>query len=56
MGLGAPIAGWLIEALGYGGMYLGTMIAVGGGMLLTAVNWTALRKPAVAMASAKPAP
>jgi MFS family permease len=49
MGLGAPISGWLIETFGYGGMYLGTMITVGGGLLLTAINWTALRRPAAAM-------
>ena len=56
MGLGAPTAGWLIETFGYGGMYIGTMIAVGGGLVLTVVNWTALRKPVVAMTTAKPAP
>ncbi len=44
MGLGAPIAGWLIEVFGYGGMYLGSMVAVGAGLLLTVANWPALGK------------
>ena len=55
MGLGAPIAGWLIEVFGYGGMYLGSMVAVGAGLLLTVANWPALGKQTLADASARPA-
>ena len=48
MGLGAPICGWLIELFGYGGMYVGSMAAVGAGLLLTVAYWPALGKPSVA--------
>jgi len=55
MGLGAPIAGWLIEVFGYGGMYLGSMVAVGAGLLLTLANWPALGKQTLTDASARAA-
>lgn len=46
-GVGAPVAGALLEGFGYEGMYLGAMAAMGLGMALTAANWGYLRKPVV---------
>lgn len=45
-GLGAPLAGALIVAFGYPGMYIGAMIYAAAGLALTALNWRAVGKPA----------
>jgi MFS family permease len=44
-GFGAPIAGVLIETLGYHGMFLGAIVALAAGLLGTVVNWSSLGNP-----------
>jgi MFS family permease len=44
-GIGAPIAGALIAAFGFTGMYVGAIISVSVGIVMAAVNWSALGKP-----------
>ena len=38
-GLGAPLAGALIVAFGYTGMYFGAMVFAAAGLVLIAINW-----------------
>jgi len=44
-GLGAPLAGALIVAFGYAGMYFGAMAFVALGLVLTALNWGTVGRP-----------
>ncbi|MPZ13639.1 MAG: MFS transporter [Chloroflexi bacterium] len=44
-GVGAPIAGILIVAFGYGGMYVGAMASTLVGLVLIALNWGTVGKP-----------
>jgi MFS family permease len=44
-GTGAPIAGALIVAFGYAGMYVGAMFFAALGLVLTLVNWRTVGKP-----------
>lgn len=44
-GLGAPVAGALIVAFGYSGMYVGAMACAAVGVLLTLLNWSTVGKP-----------
>jgi MFS family permease len=44
-GIGAPVAGALIVAFGYTGMYLGAIGYMAVGLLLTALNWRTVGKP-----------
>ena len=41
-GIGAPVAGLLIDWLGYSGMYYGAMVSLALGLLGTAINWQTL--------------
>jgi MFS family permease len=44
-GLGAPVAGGLIQVLGYPGMYLGAITFTAIGIVLALVNWRVVGKP-----------
>src|SRR5439155_20526288 len=44
-GVGAPIAGLLIEAVGYHGMFLGTVVALVIGLAATLASWSSLANP-----------
>ena len=44
-GLGGPIAGALIVLFGYTGMYVGGLVFVAVGLILTFVNWRAVGRP-----------
>ena len=44
-GIGAPLAGVLIVAFGYAGMYFGAMAFVALGLVLTALNWGTVGRP-----------
>jgi MFS family permease len=44
-GVGSPVAGALIVAFGFGGMYVGAMVLCVVGMLLTAANWATVGRP-----------
>jgi MFS family permease len=44
-GVGSPVAGLLIVAFGYGGMYVGAIALAGLGMVLTVVNWKTVGRP-----------
>lgn len=50
-GIGAPIAGLLIEGLGYHGMFLGAIVALGVGMAATVASWASLGNPATSVAA-----
>lgn len=43
-GVGAPVAGALIVAFGYPGMYVGAMVYTAAGLALTALNWRTVGK------------
>ena len=51
-GLGAPVAGALIDAFGFPAMYMGAIGYAVVGLLLTALNWGAVGKPIGRAASA----
>jgi MFS family permease len=44
-GVGSPVAGVLIVAFGYGGMYLGAIALASLGLVLTLANWSTVGKP-----------
>jgi MFS family permease len=44
-GVGSPVAGALIVAFGYAGMYVGAMALALAGIVLTIVNWASVGKP-----------
>jgi MFS family permease len=43
--IGAPVFGFIIDQLGFGGMYIGAMICLGVGLVATALHWPALTRP-----------
>jgi MFS family permease len=51
-GLGAPVAGALIVAFGFSGMYLGGIAYSVAGVLLALLNWRTVGKPVGARAGA----
>jgi MFS family permease len=51
-GIGAPIAGLLIEGLGYQGMFLGALVALAAGFIASVANWRSLGNPARSLAAA----
>jgi len=52
-GLGAPLLGLLIEGFGFQGMFVGSIVAMSGGLLLTALRWPSLGNPAAAVTAAQ---
>ena len=44
-GLGAPLAGGLIQVLGYPGMYLGAIACTAIGIAMAILNWGVVGKP-----------
>ena len=51
-GIGGPVAGALIIAFGYAGMYVGAMAFAAAGLVLTLINWGTVGRPTSRLAAA----